>query len=145
MKPVIGDDPLLMFNYEEDFDSLGEEEDDENGIEIDISRELNDQIANPRNVFSSINVSPEGEDRVRIPLEKFNELKIQYERMTKEVQEKEARLRAVMEDMTKMQSIAQHLMGPSTSSSGGTEAGASSDHPANVSELKSSSSIDGEY
>ena len=26
MKPVIPDDPLLMFNFEEDFDSLGEEE-----------------------------------------------------------------------------------------------------------------------
>merc|ERR1719234_2376652 len=67
--------------------------------------------------------------------------------MTKEVQEKEARLRAVMEDMTKMQSIAQHLMGPSTSSSssGASEAETSSDLPANVSELKSTSSIDGEY
>merc|ERR1711988_1677006 len=127
-----------MFNFEEDFDSLGEEEDDENGIEIDISRELNDQIANPRNVFSSITVSPEGEDSVRIPLEKFNELKIQYERMTKEVQEKEARLRAVMEDMTKMRSIAQHLMGPSTSTSissfsGSTDSNSGSDLPANVS------------
>lgn len=146
MKPAIGDDPLLMFNFEEDLDSLGEEEDDENGIEIDISRELNDQIANPRNVFSNINISPEGEDSVRIPLDKFNELKIQYERMTKEVQEKEARLKAVMEDMTKMQSIAQHLMGPSTtSSSGSTETTTGSDLPANVSELKSSSFIDGEY
>jgi len=146
MKPAIGDDPLLMFNFEEDLDSLGEEEDDENGIEIDISRELNDQIANPRNVFSNINTSPEGEDSVRIPLDKFNELKIQYERMTKEVQEKEARLKAVMEDMTKMQSIAQHLMAPSTtSSSGSTETTTGSDLPDNVSELKSSSFIDGEY
>merc|ERR550532_3572293 len=104
MKPAIGDDPLLMFNFEED---LGEEEDDENGIEIDISRELNDQIANPRNVFSNIIVNAEGDDSsvVKIPQEKFNELKLQYERMTKEVQEKEAQLRAVMEDMTKMKTI----------------------------------------
>ena len=144
MKPVIADDPLLMFNFEEDFDSLGEEEEEENGIEIDISRELNDQIANPRNVFSNIIVNAEGDDSsvVKIPQEKFNELKLQYERMTKEVQEKEAQLRAVMEDMTKMKTIAQHLMNPgapgSTESSG-------SDLPANVNELKSSSARDGEY
>ena len=145
MKPVLADDPLLMFNFEEDFDSLGEEEEeDENGCEIDISRELNDQIANPRNVFSSIiSTSTEpGEDNVvRIPLDKFNELKLQYEKMTKEVQEKEDQLRAVMEDMTKMKSIAQVLMAPGSTA----DVSAAPALPANVNELKSTSARDEDY
>lgn len=47
MKPIIQDNLLLMFNFEEDFDSRGGENEEEHGFEIDISRELNDQIANP--------------------------------------------------------------------------------------------------
>ena len=47
MKPVIPDDPLLMFNFDEELDP--QDDDDENGFEIDISRELNDEIVNPRN------------------------------------------------------------------------------------------------
>ena len=56
MKPVLQDDPLLMFNFEDEMESPCEEEEEENGLEIDISRELNDEIANPKNVFNSIDV-----------------------------------------------------------------------------------------
>jgi len=141
MKPVIQDDPLLMFNFEEDFDSLGEEEEEENGLEIDISRELNDQIANPRNVFSNINTHiVEDDNCIQIPVSKFNELKLQYEKMTKEVQEKDAQLKSVMEDMTKMKSIAQVLMTSSDPSSS-----SSTSVPTNVNELKSTSARDEDY
>lgn len=119
MKPVIPDDPLLMFNFEDDLDSLGEEEEEENGFEIDISREIDDQIANPRNVFGSIPINTTSEDDVRISIEKFQELKLQYETMTQEIQEKDAQLKSVMEDMAKMKSIAQVLV------SGGSSEGES--------------------
>ena len=123
MKPVIADDPLLMFNFEDDLESLGEEEEEENGFEIDISRELDDQIANPRNVFGSVSISTNSEDdEVRISLEKFSELKLQYETMAKEIQEKDAQLKCVMEDMAKMKSIAQVLVSSGSSESGGQQA-----------------------
>ena len=138
MKPVIPDDPLLMFNFEEDFDSLGEEEED--AFEIDISRELNDQIANPKNIFSNIGSIIEEENAVKISQDKFNDLKLQYEKMTREVEEKEAQLKAVMEDMAKMKGIAQALMSSDSSSSA-----QSSSFPGNVTELKSSSSRDADY
>ena len=121
MKPVVPDDPLLMFNFEDDLESLGEEEEEENGFEIDISREIDDQIANPKNVFGSISLTTNpDEDEIRISVEKFKELKLQYETMTKEIQEKDAQLKSVMEDMAKMKSIAQVLV------SGGPSEGASS-------------------
>ena len=40
MKPVIPDDPILMYSLED------EEEEEENGCEIDISRDINDEIEN---------------------------------------------------------------------------------------------------
>merc|ERR1719414_723485 len=108
-----------MFNFEDDLDSLGEEEEEENGFEIDISREIDDQIANPRNVFGSIPINTTSEDdEVRISMEKFKELKLQYETMTQEIQQKDAQLKSVMEDMAKMKSIAQVLV-----SSGSSEGG----------------------
>ena len=116
MKPVIPDDPLLMFNFEDDLESLGEEEEEETGFEIDISRELDDQIANPRNVFGSVPISANSQDdEVRISLEKFSELKLQYESMAKEIQAKDAQLKCVMEDMAKMKSIAQVLVSSGSS------------------------------
>lgn len=140
MKPVITDDPLLMFNFEEDFDSLGEEEED--AFEIDISRDINDQIANPKNIFSNVGTVVEGEEAIKISTDQFNELKLQYEKMTRDVEEKEAELKAVLEDMTKMKSIAQVLM-----TSGASEAATSSmsSLPSNVTELKSTSSRDEDY
>ena len=50
MKPVIEDDPILMFNFEAEL----EEDEDENGFGIDISRDLNDEIENPRSVKVAI-------------------------------------------------------------------------------------------
>merc|ERR1711892_410900 len=92
MKPVITDDPLLMFNFEEELDP--QEEDDENGFEIDISRELNDELVNPRNFhnqFSNASTTSTdscitsnvtiGEDSVMMNLDKFNDLKKQFDAM----------------------------------------------------------------
>ena len=46
LKPQIPDDPLLMFDFDQELTAeAGVEEEEENGFEIDISRELNDQIA----------------------------------------------------------------------------------------------------
>jgi len=116
MKPVLQDDPLLMFNFEDEMESLCEEEEEENGLEIDISRELNDEIANPKNVFNSIDVIKE-DNFVKIALDKFNELKVQYEAMRSEVKEKEAKLRFAMTEMSKMRGVAAVLMDSSSGSS----------------------------
>ena len=46
LRPQIPDDPLLMFDFDEELAAeAGGEDEEENGFEIDISRELNDQIA----------------------------------------------------------------------------------------------------
>jgi len=120
MKPVIADDPLLMFNFEEELDP--QDEDEENGFEIDISRELNDEIANPRNFNNQLSTASTNstdscissnvtfeEDLVKMPLDKFNDLKKQFEAMSLELREKDNELKAVFEDMTKMKGVAQTL------------------------------------
>jgi len=119
MKPVIPDDPLLMFNFEDELDGQDEDETD---FEIDISRELNDEIANPRNVKNQLtNVSLNsggaqfttnvtyGEDFVKMSLNQFNDLKKQFDAMSLELQEKNDELKVVFEDMTKMKGVAQTL------------------------------------
>eukprot|EP00092_Neocalanus_flemingeri_P091390 GFUD01115855.1.p1 GENE.GFUD01115855.1~~GFUD01115855.1.p1 ORF type:complete len:606 (+),score=169.37 GFUD01115855.1:62-1819(+) len=120
MKPVIPDDPLLMFNFEEELDPQDEEE--ENGFEIDISRELNDEIANPRNFHNQLSTASTNsedsciasnvtfeEDLVKMSLDKFNDLKKQFDAMSLELREKDNELKAVFEDMTKMKGVAQTL------------------------------------
>jgi len=120
MKPVIADDPLLMFNFEEELDP--QEEDDENGFEIDISRELNDELVNPRNFhnqFSNASTTSTdscitsnvtiGEDSVMMNLDKFNDLKKQFDAMALQLREKDNELAAVFEDMNKMKGAAQTL------------------------------------
>ena len=97
MKPVIDDDPLLMYNLDDEGDIF---DDDENGFEIDISRELNDQIENPRRSKSS----PEGE-RALVET-RLNE---QIEDLRRELEEKQAELGQCREDMIKMRSAAQSL------------------------------------
>eukprot|EP00091_Calanus_sinicus_P017861 TRINITY_DN3882_c0_g2_i1.p1 TRINITY_DN3882_c0_g2~~TRINITY_DN3882_c0_g2_i1.p1 ORF type:complete len:326 (+),score=84.59 TRINITY_DN3882_c0_g2_i1:118-1095(+) len=124
MKPVIADDPLLMFNFEEELDP--QDEDDENGFEIDISRELNDEIANPRNFHNQLSTASTcstdssitsnvtiGEDSVMMPLDKFNELKKQFDAMALELREKDNELATVYEDMTKMKGVAKTLFNTS--------------------------------
>jgi len=121
MKPVIQDDPLLMFNFEEDLDPQDEEE--ENGFEIDISRELNDEIANPRNFHNQLSSSSSncaespdvviGEDTVLMPLDTYNDLKKQFDAMSLQLREKDNELEAVFEDMNKMKGVAQTLFNTS--------------------------------
>jgi len=124
MKPVIPDDPLLMFNFEEDLDP---EDDEENGFEIDISRELNDEIANPRNFNKDTSPSGDspfasdvfiGEDTVRMSLDRFNDIKKQFEALSVQVKEKDQNLTALYEDMSKMKSVAQSLFNNSGDSDG---------------------------
>jgi len=128
MKPVIPDDPLLMFNFDEELDP--QDDDDENGFEIDISRELNDEIVNPRNfnqfpksssnsadstIASNVTI---GEDLVTMSIDKFNELKKQFDDMALQLREKDNELTAVLEDMTKMKGTAQTLFNTSVEDGG---------------------------
>jgi len=128
MKPVIPDDPLLMFNFEEDLDP---EDDEENGFEIDISRELNDEIVNPRNFNKDTSPSGDspfasdvfiGEDTVRMSLDRFNDIKKQFEALSVQVKEKDQNLTALYEDMSKMKGVAQSLFNTSGDSDGSKSA-----------------------
>merc|ERR1719430_2692641 len=60
LKPQIPDDPLLMFDFDQELTAeAGGEEEEENGFEIDISRELNDQIAKNPVSTTAGRLSPE--------------------------------------------------------------------------------------
>jgi len=120
MKPVIPDDPLLMFNFDEEMDPF--DDDDENGFEIDISRELNDEIVNPKNFHRQLSSTSTnsgdsaitsnvimGEDSVTMSIEKFKELQQQFDTMTLDLKEKDNQLAVAYEDMTKMKGVAQNL------------------------------------
>jgi len=120
MKPVIPDDPLLMFNFDEEMDPFDDE--DENGFEIDISRELNDEIVNPKNFHRQLSSTSTnsadsaitsnvimGEDTVTMSIEKFKELQQQFDAMTLDLKQKDNQLAVAYEDMTKMKGVAQNL------------------------------------
>eukprot|EP00088_Acartia_fossae_P030332 TRINITY_DN3130_c0_g1_i1.p1 TRINITY_DN3130_c0_g1~~TRINITY_DN3130_c0_g1_i1.p1 ORF type:complete len:566 (+),score=127.74 TRINITY_DN3130_c0_g1_i1:27-1724(+) len=114
MRPVIEDDPLLMYNFDDDEDSYDE---DENGFGIDISRDLNDQIENPRRKLGAESV----EDVV---LRVRRELQQEMDTLHRQLQEKEAELARCREDMLKMRTAAQSLF--SGMEEGGKGGGASS-------------------
>jgi len=101
MKPVIEDDALLMYSFMEDQEDE-EFDEDENGFGIDISRDLNDQIENPRRKLMNESLE-EAVGRVR------RELEQEMDTLHKQLQEKEAELRRCREDMIKMRSAAQSL------------------------------------
>jgi protein arginine N-methyltransferase 3 len=124
MKPVIQDDPLLMFDFEQDLEQPGTEEEEENGFEIDISRELNDQIANP----NSGRLSPDalhsapaaaaclgleallpGEGEITLPAARLAGFRDQFEAMSIQLAKKESELQAVLRDMQMMKGVAQTL------------------------------------
>ena len=120
LKPVIQDDPLLMFDFEQELELPGGEEEEENGLEIDISRELNDQIANPnsserRSTSPGVVTSPlsllslQGEGDLLLPAAKLAEFSRQFEAMSLELARKETELRSVVADMEKMRGVAQTL------------------------------------
>jgi len=100
MKPVIVDDPLLMYNLDDDEDIY--DEDENNGFGIDISRDLNDQIENPRRKLQHENLE-EAVGRVR------RELEQEMDNLQRQLQEKEAELASCRQDMIKMRSAAQSL------------------------------------
>ena len=130
LRPQIPDDPLLMFDFDEELAAeAGGEEEEENGFEIDISRELNDQIAkNPvsaggrlspgvveaENVSSShlssdLLSSLPTEGDVTLPAAKLQEFRLQFEEVSLQMERKEEELRAVLADMEKMKGVAQTL------------------------------------
>merc|ERR1719400_1620334 len=132
LRPQIPDDPLLMFDFDEELAAeAGGEEEEENGFEIDISRELNDQIAkNPvsaggrlspgvveaENVSSShlssdLLSSLPTEGDVTLPAAKLQEFRLQFEEVSLQMERKEEELRAVLADMEKMKGVAQTLFG----------------------------------
>jgi len=109
LKPVVPDDPLLMYDFEQ---AVEPQDDEESGFEIDISRDLDDQIANPRNAsvqLSFDNLTEEGEDFIRVPKDKLQEMKQQFETLTLELSKKDEQLQKALEDMTKMKNTAQTL------------------------------------
>merc|ERR1719432_306406 len=119
LKPQIPDDPLLMFDFDQELTAeAGGEEEEENGFEIDISRELNDQIArNPASTTAAGRLSPEvteadnlsssrlncsgllsslpTEGEVTLPAAKLHEFRLQFEEVSLQ--------------MEKMKSVAQTL------------------------------------
>jgi len=133
LKPQIPDDPLLMFDFDQELTAeAGGEEEEENGFEIDISRELNDQIAkNPASTTAAGRLSPEvteadnlsssrlncsgllsslpTEGEVTLPAAKLHEFRLQFEEVSLQMERKEEELRAVLADMEKMKSVAQTL------------------------------------
>jgi len=136
LKPVIQDDPLLMFDFEQELDQPGLEEEEENGYEIDISREINDQIANPNSgkmsptepsssnssstppvARSSLSDWVQQGDEVTIPTSKLSEFSQQFEAMALQLAKKENELKTILEDMEKMKSVAQGLFGKEDDSS----------------------------
>ena len=132
LKPQIPDDPLLMFDFDQELtaEACGEEE-EENGFEIDISRELNDQIAKNPVSTTAGRLSPEvmeadnlsssrlncsgllsslpTEGEVSLPAAKLHEFRLQFEEVSLQMERKEEELRAVLADMEKMKSVAQTL------------------------------------
>jgi len=109
MKPVIQDDPLLMYDFEQVINPVEDEE--EAGIEIDISRDLDDQIANPRNFGnqSSCESLPENEHSISVPVSKFNEMKNQFEALSLELAKKDEQLKTAVDDMSRMKDTAKEL------------------------------------
>ena len=125
LKPQIPDDPLLMFDFDQEL--TGGEEEEENGFEIDISRELNDQIA--KNPVPSERLSPEvvemadttpsnnscllsslpSEGDVTLSAAKLQEFRAQFEEVSLQLERKEEELRTVLADMERMKNVAQTL------------------------------------
>lgn len=134
LKPVVQDDPLLMFDFEHELETPMVEEEEENGFEIDISRELNDQIANPNSgkisptdamntvdavgppscPLLSTGALQEGGGQILLPASKLEEFSKQFQAMSLELARKENELRTVLEDMDKMRNVAQTLFTHST-------------------------------
>jgi len=112
MKPVIQDDPLLMHDFELAVNPMEDEE--EAGIEIDISRDLDDQIVNPRTLAnqSSSESLPDYDKAISVPVDRFNEMKQQFEALSHQLASKDEQLRAAMEDMTRMKDAAKQLFNP---------------------------------
>merc|ERR1712200_134789 len=108
MKPVIEDDPILMYNFDDEDDF---EDEEENGFGIDISRDLNDQIENPRILKNlSIQSSEEDEGGANTASSIANrKLEEQIETLRRELEEKQQELFTCQQDMLKMRSAAQNL------------------------------------
>merc|ERR1719430_1954833 len=106
LRPVLPDDPLLMWDFDGQLEHARElEEDEENGFEIDISRELNDQIANPAAGLPEAAAEAE----VVVPAARLHEFRQQLLDMTRQLARKEEELKEVVADMERMKVVAQGL------------------------------------
>merc|ERR1719222_188550 len=113
LKPQIPDDPLLMFDFDQELTTeAGGEEEEENGFEIDISRELNDQIAKNPETTAAGRLSPEvteadnlsssrlncsgllsslpTEGEVTLPAAKLHEFRLQFEEVSLQMERMES-------------------------------------------------------
>lgn len=105
LRPALPDDPLLMWDFDGQLEHSRElEEDEENGFEIDISRELNDQIANPA---AGLPEAAAGE--VVVPAARLHEFRQQLLDMTRQLARKEEELKEVVADMERMKVVAQGI------------------------------------
>eukprot|EP00088_Acartia_fossae_P056829 TRINITY_DN6622_c0_g1_i2.p1 TRINITY_DN6622_c0_g1~~TRINITY_DN6622_c0_g1_i2.p1 ORF type:complete len:588 (-),score=142.04 TRINITY_DN6622_c0_g1_i2:598-2361(-) len=115
MKPVIPDDPILMYNFEDDDQACIEEEEENGDYEIDISRDLNDQIENPAlaaRAQSQVLAADGGPLRREGSLSKEplqEELEEKIRMLQKELEEKQTELINCQQDMIKMREAAQNL------------------------------------
>jgi hypothetical protein len=128
LKPVLEDDPMLMFNFEEDtLDGvmLPDGEDDENGFEIDISRDLNDEIERKLWAGTSVsaavgeiaaNASGEGIEPGHARHEESQQhLQQEVNLLRQQLAEKEYQLSACVADMERMRTAAQALFASASS------------------------------
>jgi len=117
MKPVIQDDPVLMFNFEEE-EMEEEDGEDENGYGVDISREnITDEVLQKHHRLPQVDsnspvpgpVKQEG-GIVTLTKEQFSFMKEKFEKMSCELELKNSELETVMKDMERMKAVTQKLV-----------------------------------
>ena len=135
LRPVLEDDPMLMFNFDDEIgDATLDGDDDENGFEIDISRDLNDEIENPRSFggcFSAV-TTPSVVDRLPTAVLSSDTaetgrtvvvdrstllLQEQISLLQQQLAEKDYQLGLCSADMNRMRSAAQALFASSSAPS----------------------------
>jgi len=116
MKPVIPDDPVLMFNFEDE-DMEEDDGEDENGYGVDISREnITDEVLQKHHRVPAKSLNPvpgsvrEEDGFVTLTPEQFNHMKEKFEKMSSELELKNSELETVIADMERMKIVAQKLV-----------------------------------
>ena len=116
MKPVIADDPVLMFGFDEEEEDIEEEEEveeDENGYGVDISREnITDEVLRRQMRSPSAGGGDSVDDGFNVTMtrEQFDTMRVKIERMSEELEKKNNELETVIGDMEKMKVVAHSLV-----------------------------------